>query len=74
MADSVLNSHKEKEQMRYEKGDKVIIKSREWYDKNKDESGIITFNTDRGDYNITKEDEHFLKKCLISWKYDRTGT
>ena len=64
MADSVLNSHKEKEQMRYEKGDKVIIKSREWYDKNKDESGIITFNTDRGDYHITKEDERFFGRVV----------
>ena len=43
MADNVFNNHKEKEQMRYKKGDKVIIKSREWYDENKDESGIITF-------------------------------
>ena len=42
--------------MRYKKGDKVIIKSREWYNENKDESGIITFSTDRGDYNVTKED------------------
>ena len=65
MADSVLNSHKEKEQMRYEKGDKVIIKSQEWYNKNKDESGIITFSTDRGDYNITKEDERFFGRVVV---------
>ena len=64
MADSVLNSHKEKEQMRYEKGDKVIIKSREWYNKNKDESGIIAFSTDRGDYHITKEDERFFGRVV----------
>ena len=72
MADSVLNSHKEKEQMRYEKGDKVIIKSREWYDKNKDESGIITFNTDRGDYHITKEDERFFGR-VVTIKYEGYG-
>ena len=50
--------------MRYKKGDKVIIKSREWYDKNKDESGIITFSTDRGDYNVTKEDERFFGRVV----------
>ena len=43
--------------MRYKEGDKVIIKSREWYNENKDESGIVTFSADRGDYNVTKEDE-----------------
>lgn len=64
MDGSVLNRYKEKEQMRYEKGDKVIIKSREWYDKNKDESGIITFSTDRGDYHITKEDERFFGRVV----------
>ena len=50
--------------MRYKKGDKVIIKSREWYDKNKDKSGIITFSTDRGDYNVTKEDERFFGRVV----------
>lgn len=72
MADSVLNSHKEKEQMRYEKGDKVIIKSREWYDKNKDESGIITFSADRGDYSITKEDERFFGR-VVTITYEGEG-
>ena len=72
MADSVLNSHKEKEQMRYEKGDKVIIKSREWYDKNKDESDIITFSTDRGDYSITKEDERFFGR-VVTITYEGEG-
>ena len=42
--------------MRYKEGDKVIIKSREWYDKNKDEYGIITFNADRGGCNFTTQD------------------
>ena len=50
--------------MRYKKGDKVIIKSREWYDKNKDESGIVTFSTDRGGYNVTKEDEPFFGRVV----------
>ena len=50
--------------MRYKEGDKVIIKSREWYDKNKDESGIVTFSTDRGDYNVTKEDERFFGRVV----------
>ena len=50
--------------MRYKEGDKVIIKSREWYDKNKDESGIVTFSTDRGDYNVTKEDEPFFGRVV----------
>ena len=50
--------------MRYKKGDKVIIKSREWYDKNKDESGIVTFSTDRGGYNVTKEDERFFGRVV----------
>ena len=50
--------------MRYKKGDKVIIKSREWYDKNKDEFGIVTFSTDRGDYNVTKEDEPFFGRVV----------
>ena len=27
--------------MRYKKGDKVIIKSREWYNENKDESASL---------------------------------
>ena len=50
--------------MRYKKGEKVIIKSREWYDKNKDEFGIVTFSTDRGDYNVTKEDEPFFGRVV----------
>ena len=50
--------------MRYKKGDKVIIKSREWYNENKDESGIITFSTDRGDYHVTKEDERFFGRVV----------
>ena len=50
--------------MRYKEGDKVIIKSREWYDKNKDESGIVTFSTDRGDYNVTKDDERFFGRVV----------
>ena len=50
--------------MKYKKGDKVIIKSRKWYNENKDESGIITFSTDRGDYNVTKEDERFFGRVV----------
>lgn len=50
--------------MRYKEGDKVIIKSREWYNENKDESGIVTFSTDRGDYNVTKEDERFFGRVV----------
>ena len=72
MADNVFNSHKEKEQMRYKKGDKVIIKSREWYDKNKDESGIITFSADRGGCNFTKQDASFCGR-VVTIKYEGYG-
>lgn len=58
--------------MRYKKGDKVIIKSQEWYDKNKDESGIITFSADRGDYSITKEDERFFGR-VVTITYEGEG-
>ena len=58
--------------MRYKTGDKVIIKSREWYDKNKDESGIITFSTDRGDYSVTKEDERFFGR-VVTITYEGEG-
>ena len=73
MADNVFNNHKEKEQMRYKKGDKVIIKSREWYDENKDESGIITFNADRGGgCNFTKQDACFCGR-VVTIKYAGYG-
>lgn len=72
MDGSVLNRYKEKEQMRYEKGDKVIIKSREWYDKNKDESGIITFSVDRGGCNFTKQDACFCGR-VVTIKYEGYG-
>ena len=59
--------------MRYAKGDKVIIKSREWYDKNKDESGIITFNADRGGgCNFTKQDACFCGR-VVTIKYAGYG-
>ena len=58
--------------MRYKKGDKVIIKSRDWYDENKDESDIITFSTDRGDYSVTKEDERFFGR-VVTITYEGEG-
>ena len=59
--------------MRYTKGDKVIIKSREWYDENKDESGIITFNADRGGgCNFTKQDACFFGR-VVTIKYEGYG-
>ena len=58
--------------MRYKEGDKVIIKSREWYDKNKDESGIITFNADRGGCNFTKQDVCFCGR-VVTIKYEGYG-
>ena len=72
MANDVFNNHKEKEQMRYAKGDKVIIKSREWYDKNKDESGIITFSAYRGGCNFTKQDACFCGR-VVTIKYEGYG-
>ena len=58
--------------MRYKKGNKVIIKSREWYDKNKDESGIITFSTDRGRCNFTKQDACFCGR-VVTITYEGEG-
>ena len=58
--------------MNYKKGDKVIIKSREWYDKNKDESGIITFSADRGGCNFTKQDVCFFGR-VVTIKYEGYG-
>lgn len=58
--------------MNYKKGDKVIIKSREWYDKNKDEYGIITFNADRGGCNFTKQDVCFCGR-VVTIKYEGYG-
>lgn len=58
--------------MRYTKGDKVIIKSREWYDKNKDDSGIITFSADRGGCNFTKQDACFCGR-VVTIKYEGYG-
>ena len=58
--------------MRYKTGDKVIIKSRDWYDENKDESDIITFSTDRGDYSVTKEDERFFGR-VVTITYEGEG-
>lgn len=58
--------------MNYTVGDKVVIKSREWYNKNKDEYGIITFSTDRGGYNFTKQDVCFCGR-VVTIKYEGYG-
>lgn len=58
--------------MNYKKGDKVIIKSLEWYNKNKDEYGIITFSADRGGCNFTKQDACFCGR-VVTIKYEGYG-
>jgi len=48
----------------YKVGDKVRIKSIDWYNENKDKYGIIMFSTDSGDYTFTKEDTHFCGQVV----------
>ena len=58
--------------MNYKKGDKVIIKSREWYDENKDEYGIITFSAGRGGCCFTEQDVCFCGR-VVTIKYEGYG-
>lgn len=48
----------------YKVGDKVRIKSIDWYNENKDEYGTIMFSTDNGDFSFTKEDAHFCGQVV----------
>lgn len=48
----------------YKVGDKVRIKSIDWYNKNKDKYGTIMFSTDNGDFSFTKEDAHFCGQVV----------
>lgn len=58
--------------MTYKEGDKVIIKSQEWYNKNKDKYGAIRFSTESGDYYFRKEDERFCGR-VVTIGYEGNG-
>lgn len=50
--------------LKYKVGDKVRIKSLDWYNENKDECGIIIFSIESGDYNFIKEDARFCGQVV----------
>lgn len=49
--------------MKYNEGDKVRIKSKEWYDTNKDEYGNVHFNGEYG-WMFTERDSRFCGKVV----------
>ena len=60
------------ENMRFKVGDRVRIKSLDWYNENKDEYGTIIFSTESGDYSFIKEDTRFCGR-VVTITYARNG-
>ena len=58
--------------MSYNVGDKVRVKSLDWYNENKDEYGTIIFSTESGDYSFIKEDTRFCGR-VVTITYARNG-
>ena len=58
--------------MRFKVGDRVRIKSLDWYNENKDEYGTIIFSTESGDYSFTKEDVRFCGR-VVTIAYEGEG-
>lgn len=55
--------------MKYNVGDKVRIKSRKWYNKNKDKDGNVYFD-EHGIYVFSEDEAKFCGKTLTVYEVD----